>query len=183
MSLKIMQPAYAWLEKEGAPKMLVEALKLYGIMEKPGPGSNPVILGWAKELGLGPDIYSDDAVPWCSLFMSVVAKRAGKFIPFGGYDLLRAKSWARFGTQVTPPMLGDVLVFMRPDGFHVGLYVGEDSTAYHVLGGNQGDSVDIARIAQARLVCCRRPVYSIGQPANVRRVFLAPTGMLSLNEK
>lgn len=177
------QPAYAWLLKEGAPKMLVEALKLYGTVETPGNASNPVIMGWAKELGLSREIYSDDAVPWCALAMSVVAKRAGKTIPFSGYDLVRAKSFLQFGNPSPAPMLGDILIFKLADGYHVTMYVGEDSTAYHCLGGNQSDAFNIVRFGQARLVDCRRPVYSIGQPANVRKIILAPTGLISVNTR
>lgn len=43
---------YAWLSKEGGPKMLIEALKLFGTLEAPGAKDNPVILAWAAELGL-----------------------------------------------------------------------------------------------------------------------------------
>ena len=42
---------YNWLSKEGAPKMLVEALKHYGQLELVGKGSNPNITKWAKEVG------------------------------------------------------------------------------------------------------------------------------------
>ena len=38
---------YAWLETEPGPRILVEALKTYGTIEKPGEGSNPSILAWA----------------------------------------------------------------------------------------------------------------------------------------
>ncbi len=32
---------YAWLAREPGPKMIVEALKLYATMEKPGSTNNP----------------------------------------------------------------------------------------------------------------------------------------------
>jgi cell wall-associated NlpC family hydrolase len=78
-------------------------------------------------------------------------------------------------------MLGDVLVFQRTGGGHVGLYVGEDEAAFHVLGGNQGDRVCIARIARHRLYSARRPAYR-AMPATVRTYSLAPAGALSANE-
>ena len=65
---------------------------------------------------------------------------------------------------------------------HVGLYVGEDAAAYHVLGGNQSDKVCITRIAKNRLYAIRRPQFKIGQPRNVRQVFLESSGRLSTNE-
>ena len=41
---------YNWLNKENAPKMLVEALRHYGILEHVGKGSNPNITQWATEV-------------------------------------------------------------------------------------------------------------------------------------
>jgi cell wall-associated NlpC family hydrolase len=79
-------------------------------------------------------------------------------------------------------MLGDVLVFKRQGGGHVGLYVGEDKDAYHVLGGNQSDSVSITRILKDRLHAARRCTWKTAQPANVRRVFLSGSGAVSQNE-
>jgi uncharacterized protein (TIGR02594 family) len=172
---------YEWLNAEGAPKMLVEALKLYGLKEMPGKGkSNPEILKWAKELGVS-KIYEDDDIAWCALSHAIVAKRAGKEVPFTGYDLLRAKSFAKWGMESKTPQLGDTLVFQRPNGFHVGLYVGEDKEAYHVLGGNQGNAYNIMRIAKNRLYAARRPDYGI-KPKNVRKVLLEATGGLSNDE-
>lgn len=167
---------YAWLTKESGPKMLLEALKIFGVHELAGAGDNPTILSWAKELGIS--WYEHDSTPWCGLAMGIIAKRAGKTPP---KDLLAALSWANFGKEVGEPMLGDVLVFKRTGGGHVTMYVGEDSDAYHCLGGNQGDQVDIARIAKSRIYAIRRPIYN-EQPGNVRKIILANSGALSLNE-
>ncbi len=170
---------YAWLAKEGAPKMIVEALKLFGTVEMPGAGDSPTILGWAKETGLS-RIYSHDSIPWCGLFISVVATRAGKTPPT---DPLWALNWAKFGTPQSGlnAMLGDVLTFKRDGGGHVALYVGEDSAAFHVLGGNQRDQVCFTRIDKNRLWSVSRPAYTV-QPANVRKIKLSPTGVLSSHE-
>lgn len=170
---------YAWLAREPGPKMIVEALKLFGTMEKPGSANNPTIVAWAKEVGGEvADVYKADSIPWCGLFMAVVAKRAGKEPP---KHPLWALSWSAFGAKAPAPALGDVLVFTRSGGGHVGLYVGEDASAFHVLGGNQSDRVCIARIAKARLYAARRPLYRV-EPANVRPIRLEATGTLSLNE-
>lgn len=172
------QPEYKWLLEETAPKMIVEAVKSLGIHEITGQPSNPVIMAWAKETGLEAK-YSNDDVPWCGLFMAVVAKRCGKKVPDGP---LWALNWQRFGNKVILPMFGDVLVFKRPTGGHVGLYVGEDKQAYHVLGGNTNNEVRVARIEKARLYAARRPEYPIGQPEQVRKIFLSDKGALSTNE-
>ena len=110
--------------------------------------------------------------------MAVVAKRADKEIP---KHPLWALSWSVFGAKSPAPVFGDVLLFVRNGGGHVGLYVGEDASAFHVLGGNQSDRVCITRVAKSRLYAARRPLYRV-QPANVRPIRLEATCTLSLNE-
>lgn len=169
---------YAWLSKEPGPKMLLEALALFGTVEGPGTKDNPTILAWAAEIGLA-KTYSHDSIPWCGLFIGLVAHRAGKQVVDSP---LWALSWADFGKPASGgAMLGDVLTFKRNGGGHVAMYVGEDSGAYHVLGGNQSDRVCITRIAKSRLYRARRPEYQV-QPTNVRKVVLASNGKLSTNE-
>ena len=158
--------------------MLVEALKLFGIKEAPGPVNNETLLEWAKETGLGA-VYTADSVPWCGLFIAVVAKRAEKPLPKAA---LWALNWATWGQDGGQPELGDVLVFVRPGGGHVGLYVGEDLEAFHVLGGNQSDAVTISRIDKSRLHACRQ-FFATGKPANVRPIVLTSTGKISEDEK
>lgn len=177
----MLSQQYQWLLKENGPKMLQEALKLYGIKEVVGPIHNAAIISWAKELSIE-KIYTNDELAWCGLAMAICAKRAGKDIPMKSWDILRALQWERFGTNVNIPMLGDILIFKRSGGGHVGMYVGEDTSAYHVLGGNQSNQFNIVRIGKDRLYKARRPIYSIGQPSNVRRVFLKSDGKLSQNE-
>jgi uncharacterized protein (TIGR02594 family) len=170
--------AYAWLEKIEPPRIIVEALALYGIKEVPGPVNAPEIMAWARETGLQ-DSYVADAVPWCGLFAAVVVKRAGWESVAAP---LWARNWARFGKPSPEPGLGDVLVFQRESGGHVGFYVGEDPDAYHVLGGNQGDSVSIIRVSKRRLIAARRPAWRIAQPASVKAYHLGMIGELSRNE-
>lgn len=79
--------AYGWIDDlQPLPRMVAEARKLYGIAEVQGSGDNPVILAWAKELGLA-KIYNHDEIPWCGLFVAIVAK--------GGVSLMRnALRWS-----------------------------------------------------------------------------------------
>lgn len=172
-----MQKGYEWLEQEPGPKMILEAIKLLRTQEGPGKEQNEMILSWAEELGIS-KTYSNDEIPWCGLLLGVVAKRAGKTPPAG---LLWALNWAKFGHRVTRPGLGDVIVIRRGKGGHVFLYVGEDKTTFHGIGGNQGDSVSIARFAKERLYAIRRPNY-IKQPENVRQIFISKWAPLSTNE-
>lgn len=171
---------YEWLGNVGQlPKMVNIALDLYGTVETPGTSNNPKIMAWAKETGLNHDGYNADSVAWCGLFMALVAQRAGYEFP---NHPLWALNWQAFGEKAMQPLLGDVLVFVRPSGGHVGLYVGEDAAAYHVLGGNTSDAVKIARIEKTRLRSVRSPIYKIGRPASSKPYVLGSTGALSRNE-
>jgi uncharacterized protein (TIGR02594 family) len=171
--------AYSWLAAEPAPKVLLEALALFGVKEVPGSGDNPEILSWAAELGLAAT-YPDDQIPWCGLFAAIVVKRAG-YEPVA--SPLWARSWAMWGTAAERAMLGDMLVFTRPGGGgHVGFYVGEDTESFHVLGGNQSDAVTITRILRSRCIARRRSPWRVAQPPNVRVVRLAASGVISKNE-
>jgi uncharacterized protein (TIGR02594 family) len=177
--MRSMLPAnYDWLNHVGTlPRMVQEALAEFGTVETPGPGNNPKIMAWADETGLE-RVYTADSVPWCGLFMAVVARRAGKHLVSSP---LWALSWSKFGEAGGQPRLGDVLTFKRTGGGHVALYVGEDPSCYHVLGGNQSDRVCITRIQKSRLYSVRRE-YRIGPPASARPYVLAATGAVSRNE-
>lgn len=168
---------YSFLKQETAPRHLLKAIELLGIKETVGSIHNPVIMGWAKEVGLE-KVYISDEIPWCGLFVAVVMKRADREVI---QSPLWALSWRNFGVTSPVPMLGDILCFKRNGGGHVGFYVGEDKDCYHVLGGNQGNSVSITRIAKSRMVEARRPVYN-SIPSNVRKIVLDSTGPVSQNE-
>jgi uncharacterized protein (TIGR02594 family) len=124
-------------------------------------------------------VYVADEIPWCGLVQAVICKRSDKPIV---KDPLWALNWAKWEDEVQEPMLGDTCTFKRPGGGHVGLYVGEDKTAYHILGGNQSNAYNIARIEKVRLFKARRPKWAIAQPVNVRKIFLSASGALSTNE-
>ena len=172
--IKPLPKQYQWLTSEPGPKLLLEALKLHGTLEVIGDKDNPEILAWAAELGLTQ--YTHDSIPWCGLFVATIAHRAGKSVV---RDPLWAANWLKYGIPCEPE-LGAIGVFSRDEGNHVGVYVGEDETHYHIYGGNQKDSVSIVRIAKDR---CRgfRAHYQ-SKPANVRKVILSSTGEVSTNE-
>lgn len=178
---KQLPDKYQWLYKEGAPKMLVESLRHYGELEHVGKGSNLNISSWAKEVGVS-GWYTDDDIPWCGLFVGVVAKRCG--YPLSASKLLAAKEWINWGEPVTKgrEMLWDILVFSRPGGNHVGFYVGENENAFLVYGGNQSNAVGLAFIDKSRLLQGRRPKYAVGEPKNVRKIILSYSGEYSTNE-
>lgn len=168
------------LSIEDLPKTISEALKMLGVQEVVGMKHSSVIMGWAKALGLE-KIYTNDELSWCGLFAAWVITRAGKFIPFKSWDLLRALSYQKFGIAVKEPMLGDVVVFKREGGGHVGFYIAESKTTYAVIGGNQSNRVSITEIAKDRAVAFRRPVYQ-NQPLSVKKYIISSTGVVSTNE-
>lgn len=170
---------YEFLQKETAPKILVEAVKMIGTKEIVGAKHNPTILGWAEELDLD-KVYKSDEVPWCGLAVAYACHRAGLKVVSSP---LWALSWAKWGTEVSEPMLGDILTFKRNGGGHVGIYVGEDKECYHVLGGNQGNQMCVSRIAKARLYKARRTAWKVAQPKSVRKIQLSSSGTISTNEQ
>lgn len=163
------------------PGWLNAARAKLGTREAAGSANNPTILGWAKRLGtkvLGV-IYNADSVPWCGVFVGACLDEAQIASPTFA---VRAKSWATWGVNLRAERLapGAILVFERPGGGHVGFYVGEDAAAYHVLGGNQGDSVTIARLEKERCIARRWPE---GKPVIGKPVVLASGGKpMSRNE-
>lgn len=175
----VHQAQYKWLEKQVSPKVIEEAVRLYGTKEIVGKQHSKEILSWAKEVGLE-KTYTNDEIPWCGLFAAIVVKRAG-FTPVS--NPLWARNWNNFGTEQKTAMFGDILVFTRPGGGgHVVFYVGEDDSCYHVLGGNQSNMVNTTRLLKSRCIGIRRCPWKISQPNNVKVVKLSGKGEISKNE-
>lgn len=186
------------------PLMVRNAMDLLGTLEGPGTTNNRKIVAWADEVAdvmpspynnWAADWYNSDAIPWCGLFMAVVAVRSSQGRPerMPPAKYLSALAWANYGEAVQwkgkeglrlgEIAIGDVLVFVRNGGGHVGLCVGvsKDGRTVFVLGGNQSNRVSIAEIAVNRLYAVRRPPYN-QRPAGARHVRLDTTGVVSKNE-
>lgn len=144
---------YAWVTRETGPKMLLEAVALFGTREFVGARHNPVILGWAKESGQ-PDCTSDETA-WCGLFAGVCAHRAGWAARLKGNAL-----WGcAIGQDGAPGRIARCWAMCSSSpaaGGHMALYVGEDPRQFHILGGNQGNEVTIILKEKAPLIACRR---------------------------
>jgi uncharacterized protein (TIGR02594 family) len=174
-------PAIGGATATGPMVWYEEAKRLLGVREGPGALNNPVLLDWADDLDIH---YPSDDIAWCGLF---VAHCVGATLPDEPLPAnpLGARNWAKFGaaSQAAP---GAILVFWRKSpqsGLgHVGFYHGEDAATYHVLGGNQGDSVSIAKVARNRLVAngIRRPATA--GPLTGGAVETALAGATSTNE-
>lgn len=149
------------------------ARSLIGVREIAGARHNQTIMGWIKALGakaLGITV-TDDETPWCGTFVAHVMQKHKLPLP---PIAVRASQWGNWGRKLIGPRYGCILVFTRNGGGHVGFYVGEDTTHYHVLGGNQSNSVNIMRIAKNRLTEMRWPVG----PALPKQkpIYLSPNG-------
>ncbi|AWJ89385.1 TIGR02594 family protein [Azospirillum baldaniorum] len=158
-----------------------EAKRLMGTREVTGRGSNKEILQWADDLDLH---YPDDDVPWCGLF---VAHCIGATLPLEALpnNPLGARNWLKAGKTCIPSW-GAILVFWRGSktGWegHVGFCAGMDKDAFHVLGGNQSNSVSIARIARNRLLDARWPVTSPDLPQGTLMASALGDAVVSENE-
>lgn len=176
---------YQWLtELRGLPNTIKLGLELFGIQEVVGKGSNKTIIGWRDELnqnGVKIDGFSDDDIPWCGLLAAIVIFRRAKDPTEVVESPLWARNWANYGVKVSQPFLGDILVFVRNGGGHVGFYVGEDANYYHVLGGNQSNKVCITRIEKSRCIAKRMPPYKV-VPRAAKQYKLAASGGISTNE-
>lgn len=185
MKASHLPAAYQWLGRlKDIPRTITLAVAEHGVAEVVGRGSNRTIIGWRDELNqAGAKItgYSDDDIPWCGLFAAIICYRRRKIAEEVVKEPLWARNWARYGVKSPTPGLGDVLVFSRGSGGHVGFYVGEDTACYHVIGGNQSNRVSIARILKSRCIAARRPAY-VTQPAAVKPYRLAAAGAISTNE-
>lgn len=117
---------------------VAEARKHIGLKEVPGPRTNPTITGWLRKLKAW---WEDDAVAWCGTFVAQCLQTAGLPYP---KDWYRAKAYLTMPVKLTRPAYGCIVVFEREGGGHVGFVVGKDQYGnLMVLGGNQGDAVNI----------------------------------------
>lgn len=172
---KNQQPPLEWVDY---------AHTLIGTREIKGSKHNPKIQAWLKELGAW---YVDDETPWCGVFVAHVMKKFKRKIP---KFYMRALAWdSSVCTKLSRPAYGCIVTFKRTGGGHVGFVVGEDSSGrILVLGGNQGDEVNIRAFPKSRVEGYYWPIregQSEGQPNRVRyemKTLLASNFKLSTNE-
>lgn len=153
----------AFLKGKGN-KIVNYALEYYGLREIKGAKHEAKILEMFRVANAA--WIKDDETAWCGAYVGYVFKKMGYDIP---KVAVRASEWGNWGTPVKVAELGDILVFTRSGGGHVGMYVGEDDKNYYVLGGNQSDEVNIAKLAKTRLTAIRRAVGD-NEPKGVIKV-------------
>lgn len=162
------------------PLWLSVARLTLGVKEIPGVKSELLIMRWAADIGV-PSWFNNDDQAWCAVWVNRICLAMQWALSGKSFDLLRARTFETWGQKLTEPALGAVLVFNRPEGAHVGFYVGERADAYRVLGGNQSNAVSETWIAKNRLVAIRWP-NGVPLPSSGRVMLNDAGSPLSTNE-
>lgn len=139
------------------------AQQFIGIREIQGTLDNPAIMTMLKLDESWPD---HDEVAWCSAFANYVCK----LLKVPRSKSLMARSWLRIGSVVDLENgeIGSDIVILKRGGEnqpgpevinapgHVGFYAGREGGLVLVLGGNQGDSVNIQGFPVNQVLGIRR---------------------------
>lgn len=141
------------------------ARKLIGTKEVVGAKHNPTVVNmWQTAFAAigqkaNASVWQNDETPWCGGFVGHVLAKAdlARHIP---KSFPMARAWANVGTKLARPAYGCVVVFWRGSpksgSGHVGFVVGKDKAGnLMVLGGNQGDMVNIKPFSKDRVLAYR----------------------------
>jgi uncharacterized protein (TIGR02594 family) len=139
------------------------AQRFVGVDETPGAASNPQVLAMLRLDNKWP---AGDEVPWCSAFVNYIAW----LLRLPRSKSLAARSWLTVGERIPPAsaVAGfDVVILQRGDGpqpgpeviaapGHVGFFAGLEGSRVLMLGGNQGDSVNVTGFPASQILGVRR---------------------------
>jgi uncharacterized protein (TIGR02594 family) len=139
------------------------AERFIGTSEVVGVASNPQVLAM---LQLDERWPVGDDVPWCSAFVNYICW----LLRLPRSKGLSARSWLQVGSSVYDDMASvgfDVVVLKRGKGEqpgpevikapgHVGFFAGTEGNEILVLGGNQGDAVNVSRFNKDLVLGIRR---------------------------
>lgn len=123
------------------------------IVVRGGPTSAPVVTGN------------------CSAFTNFVLKEAG--VP--GTGAANARSWLKWGKELTEPRYGAVCVIARGNSSwqgHVFFVVGWTESHVMGLGGNQGDAVTVARFPRHKVLGFRWP-RAVSDSSTMKKIAVA----------
>lgn len=138
------------------PRWIAAARKEIGQREIPGAKHNGRIL---KYWSLMRAPFTDDETPWCAGFVGAMLEG----VAIKSSRSAAARSYLKWGRKITKPVVGCIVVFERgPRHGHVGFLVGLDTRGnLMILGGNQGDAVNIKPFQRSRVLGYRWPA---GEP-------------------
>jgi uncharacterized protein (TIGR02594 family) len=142
-------------------------------------GTVPAAFGWAWEAWQSGDYVEDgrrgssnsqvdglfdavghrnlnDDTPWCGAFMGSALQQGGS--TNGATNPLWARDYLKTGAPVdlSQAQVGDIVVFKRGSGGHVGFYMGQEGDKIKVLGGNQSNQVSVQSYKKSDLLGVRR---------------------------
>ena len=110
-------------------------------------------------------VFNNLTVPWCARFVNASLDKAG----IRGTGSAAARSFESYGKGVWQKGMskdaladvqpGDIAVFTRKEGGHVGFVKAIDPTKglLEILGGNQSNAVSVAKRSMSDLLAVRRP--------------------------
>jgi len=92
---------------------------------------------WGNNRGKFVRMYLNgrENLPWCAGFVSYCIKKSGAHVPY----TLRAKDFLTLGKKVTTPKPGDLIIFTRKGGGHVGIVEQTTPQTITTIEGNTGD--------------------------------------------
>lgn len=141
------------------PSYITHAKALLGEKEVKGKLSNDLILDLYKDAG-HPEVKNDE-VPWCAAFVGACLRRANK--PSTG--TLLALDYTKYGKSLgKKPQVGCIGVMKRGNSGwegHVGFVTKFDATSVWMLGGNQNDSVSVAKFPRNKFVAFVLPKEAV----------------------
>lgn len=127
------------------------------------------------------DIMGVDPVTteWCAAFVNMVLLE--ERLPTSESvtsNYLLARSFLKYGEEVTEPQQGDIIVLPRGNSGwqgHVGFYSSTSISAngtkmYNILGGNQNDAVNLKAFPASSVLSIRRVTEKFIINANIRQI-------------
>lgn len=140
----------------GLPADYLCARALIGTREAlPNGRANPAVQRMFSATKGWPANSDSRKIAWCMIFVNWCRVQSGKASTDSA--MARSPTGSRLFRKLTEPHEGCVVVFWRGshnDGQtgHVGYFVKRAGGYIHVLGGNQGDAVNVAKFHQSRLL-------------------------------
>jgi uncharacterized protein (TIGR02594 family) len=158
---------------DSGPNWLATMRELDKTTWAPGDGPNATIQSWLRFIASTysntaaycDSVINEEYFSWCGLTVGYCMTKAGFAPVFGDDDTSRflyAAAWLGWGTTVTTPEPGDVLVFDFGGGdHHVTLFEKDNGDGtFSCHGGNQSHQVNLTNFPKSRLMGIRRPGVS-----------------------
>lgn len=158
-------------------KFYDKAIEFIGLQEIAGEKHNGKILDMFKVSGHA--WVQDDETPWCAAFIGAVIVLCGAT----GTRKLNARSYLDWGVSVpkAEARRGDIVVLWRkrPDGpyGHVGFVDRIEGNKIYILGGNQGNAVNISPYPIERVLGFRRLKPERTSPSKSTTIQASVAGM------